>query len=270
MKPMRGYYCLIQFCPDPSRAEAVNLGMLLFCPDAKFIAARTSAGNLAAAKLVGKGGIDKQSLNAAKRAIQRRLQTDREAFQTLEDLQKFVDSRANILKLTQPRPVKVFDPEQNLANLFKELVGGRPRSTSPRILLPNLDSLFRRLASEGRGRRFDWSVRIPILDRDLRVPYAYRNGDWNLVIPRLFPSEESRAVGIAQQLAIDGDLLRRYSNNGNGRKQLVVVSKFEVADDTVAETENRILRLFREYSVKSVPEGNIEEFAAAVDREARQ
>ena len=61
MKPMRGYYCLIQFCPDPSRAEAVNLGTLLFCPDVKFIGARTSAGNHSAAKLVGRGGMTNEA-----------------------------------------------------------------------------------------------------------------------------------------------------------------------------------------------------------------
>ena len=37
MNSKRGYYSLIQFCPEPSRAEAVNLGVLLFCPEAGFI-----------------------------------------------------------------------------------------------------------------------------------------------------------------------------------------------------------------------------------------
>ncbi len=51
MSTKRGYYSLIQFCPNPSRAEAVNLGVLLFCPEAGFIGARTSATNQRAAKL---------------------------------------------------------------------------------------------------------------------------------------------------------------------------------------------------------------------------
>ena len=100
------------------------------------------------------------------------------------------------------------------------------------------------------------------------MPYAYRNGEWNLVVPKLFPSEEGRAIGAAQQLAIDGDLLRRHSDNGDGRKQLVVVSKFEAADSNTVETENRIQRLFQEYSIKSVRESNIEDFAAEVETEA--
>lgn len=123
----RGYYSLIQFCPDSSRAEAVNLGVLLFCPEARFIGARTAEGNERATELVGQGGVNSASLDAAKRSIERRLEVDRERFQTLEDLQDFVDSRANVLKLTAPRPVKVFDPEEDLRKLFDELVAAEDR-----------------------------------------------------------------------------------------------------------------------------------------------
>ena len=31
MKPSRGYYTIVQYCPDPSRLEAANIGVLLFC-----------------------------------------------------------------------------------------------------------------------------------------------------------------------------------------------------------------------------------------------
>src|SRR5688572_28005390 len=99
MNAKKGYYSLIQFCPDASRLETVNVGVLLFCPDIQFIAARTAKGNQRAAKLVGRAGLDKASLNSAKRALERRLKTDRDAFTNFEDLQKFVDSRGNVLKL---------------------------------------------------------------------------------------------------------------------------------------------------------------------------
>ncbi len=128
MKYKRGYYSLIQFCPDPSRLEAVNVGVVLLCPDADFIAARTSAGNQRAKKLVGSGELDKPALNLAKQAIEHRLEVDRASFKTHEDLRKFVDTRGNNLKLTTPRPIKVFDPSEDLDNLFAEFFGGRTRS----------------------------------------------------------------------------------------------------------------------------------------------
>ena len=37
MKPSRGYYCIIQYCPDLGRLEAANIGVLLFCPDRGFL-----------------------------------------------------------------------------------------------------------------------------------------------------------------------------------------------------------------------------------------
>ena len=122
MKPKRGYYSLIQFCPDLSRLEAVNVGVVLFCPDADFIAARMSADNQRAEKLVDREELDEPALNSAKQAIEDRIEVDRASFQAYEDLQAFVNTRGNNLILTTPRPVKVFDPPRDLDNLFTELV----------------------------------------------------------------------------------------------------------------------------------------------------
>src|SRR5437016_4286218 len=142
MKAQKGYYSLIQFCPDPSRLEAVNVGVVLFCPDAQFIAARTADSNKRPEKLVGRHGFDSASLKSARRAIERRLEADAKAFQTLEDLQHFVDTRANVLKMTAPRPIKVFDPQSDLDKLFQELVGDRARHRREAAISPQLDSLF--------------------------------------------------------------------------------------------------------------------------------
>jgi len=266
MSAKRGYYSLIQFCPDPSRAEAVNLGVLLFCPEAHFIAARTSAGNKAATKLVRREAIDFASLNAAKRAIERRLEIEREEFRTLEDLQRFVDTRANALRLTPPRPVKVFEPEQDLGKLFDELVGGRPSRRGARNRIPVLDTLFDRLQQEGRGR-VDWTVTVPILDRELRVPYAFRNGQWNLVKPQTFAAFEARAVPVALRLAVEGDLLRRHGRDQDGEKRLVVVSSFEPSDDG-REVEQRVRTILSEYQVTVVPVEEVPAFALRIEREA--
>lgn len=124
MKPKRGYYSLVQFCPNPSRLEAVNVGVVLFCPEAEFLDARTSSSNRRAEQLVGRGNLERAALNAAKRSIERRLEVDRESFKNVEDLRKFIDTRGNSLKLTESRPVKVVDPAEELEKLYEELVGG--------------------------------------------------------------------------------------------------------------------------------------------------
>ena len=63
-------------------------------------------------------------MNSAKRAIEQRFQTDRDSFKSPEDLQAFANTRGNILKLTSPRPVKVFDPSAELDGLLPSLSAG--------------------------------------------------------------------------------------------------------------------------------------------------
>jgi len=266
MNAKRGYYSLIQFCPDPSRAERVNVGVVLFCPEAEFIAARTAHGNRQAEKLVAREALDRAGLNAAKRAIERRLEVERESFKTLDDLQRFVDTRANVLKLTASRPIKVFDAEQDLDRLYNELVGGRPRRRLPPPVFPKLDDVFRRLERQGRAR-LDWTVRIPLLERGLRIPYAYRNGVWSLVKPRVFSSDKAPALESALRLAEAGYLLQRRGEDEEGKKQLIVVPTFERGAE-VENVEKGVTELLHEYNVTSVPLGKVDEFAAQVEQEA--
>jgi hypothetical protein len=266
MDAKRGYYSLIQFCPDSSRLEAVNVGVLLFCPEARFLAARTAAGNHRAAKLVGRDGLDKAALNSAKRAIERRLEVDREFFQTLEDLQRFVATRGNVLKLTAPRPMKVFDPQHDLEALFAELVGGRPRAEASKPAVPELDQVFRRLQEQGRAR-LDWSLQVPLLGRTLRVPYAYRNGAWKLVKPQRFSEHENVATNTAMGLAVEGDLLQRHGCDEDGQKQLIVVSL--VADQGPSSCViNRVADLLSEYGIGFVRPQELPGFISRVEQEA--
>ena len=121
MSATKGYYSVIQYCPDRSRMEAANVGVLLLCPEIGFVKARTAAGNDRARKFFGYDSFDKRRLNAAKRAIERRLEVDRESFRSPEDIVRFMDTRGNDILLTPPRPTKVLDPEAELETLFKEL-----------------------------------------------------------------------------------------------------------------------------------------------------
>lgn len=266
MNAKRGYYSLIQFCPDPSRAEAVNVGIALFCPDAGFLGARTAAGNRAAAKLVGRSGFDRAALNAAKRAIERRLEVDRASFQTLEDFQRFAETRANVLKFTAPRPVKVVEPEKELELLFQELVGGRPRQARQRAFLPPLDNLFRKLQQEGRAR-LDITVTVPLVGRRLHIPYAYRNGDLNLVKPQVFSSQEGPAVDLAMRLAVEGDLLQRHGAEKEGASRLIVVPTFDPSDDGQV-AKSRVRDILGEYHVRTIPEDQVDAFVAEVEQQA--
>lgn len=126
MPGVRGYYGLIQYCPDASRAEAANVGVILFCPEPHFIGARISEGNERIRRFFGKDRpFDWGRVDAAKRAIVARLMTSRAELRSVEDLNRFIATRANELQVTPLRSVKVQYPEADLDALFKELVGGR-------------------------------------------------------------------------------------------------------------------------------------------------
>jgi hypothetical protein len=111
----RGYYSLIQYCPNRSRLESANVGVVLFSPTKDYLGARLSQGDDRLRRFFKGEQLDSHAVNAAKRAIFQRLQMGRESFQTLDDLQQFIDTRANSLLLTPPRPMKVVEGDQESA-----------------------------------------------------------------------------------------------------------------------------------------------------------
>lgn len=263
MTPQKGYYSLIQFCPDASRQEKVNIGVLLFCPASGFLDARTSRSTRHAEKLVGRGQLARKALKQAQSSIEQRLKVDRESFQDIESLNRFVATRGNSLQLTAPRPIKVFDPHSCLEQLFDELVGGTSSTMRPaRSLFPKLEDLFVRLNAQGRAE-VDFHSRLPLLEQEFRVPFAYRNGALNLVKPQVF---NDRAPQKALDLAIRGSLIHKHGLPDEPDSRLVVVSRFELRcePDFVVHVD----RLLSEYHVKHVPERELDLFISLVESEA--
>ena len=44
-KPSKGYYSILQFVPDLERAEGANIGVVLFCPERRFLDVMVSHNN---------------------------------------------------------------------------------------------------------------------------------------------------------------------------------------------------------------------------------
>ncbi len=269
MKPQRGYYSLIQFCPDASRLEAVNIGVALFCPALEYLSARTTSSNQRAEKLVGRGKLEKAALNAAKKAIEARLEVDRESLQDLEDLERFVSTRANWLQMTSPRSIKVHEPQADLETLFAELVGGtslRKAKADNAATFPALRDTFLKLQSEGRAT-LDLTVKVPVAENTLRVPFAYQNGQLNLIKTQRFRRTKDAAMPTAIRLSIEGDLIRKHGANLDGKPaQLIVVPAFE--ENAAVDLQERIYSLFHEYHIQIVTPDKMPEFLAQVEREA--
>src|ERR1700674_355547 len=98
MSSSKGYYSIIQYCPDPSRLEAVNIGVALFCPEIRFLRARFGRRRTSISHLFGTQ--DWEFVALQQDAIEARLAHEEKAFSTLEDFEAYVSRRASALTLT--------------------------------------------------------------------------------------------------------------------------------------------------------------------------
>ena len=121
----KGYYSIIQYCPDLSRLESANVGAVLFCPELNFLKAHVTESNDRIRRFFHSIQHDWDRINAIKLAISERFQKDVKSFTDIKDLEHFIATRANNMQLTAPRTMLVEDPDRDLQTLFDQLVGGR-------------------------------------------------------------------------------------------------------------------------------------------------
>jgi hypothetical protein len=157
-----------------------------------------------------------------------------------------------------------FDGE--LGALFRELVGGRhmDHRQRERRFKQQLDQAFRSPKLLSRIQ-FDRAVTLPVLGRELVVPYAYRNGALNLIKPQLFPAGEKVATRVASELAIDSDLLGREPESDGTQRKLIVIASFPAS---LGDATPGIEHLLTTYNVRVVPSDRVSEFVEEVEHEA--
>src|ERR1044071_9804995 len=103
--PAKGYYSILQFVPDLEKSEGANIGVVLFCPDKGYLKAQTSTGNDRVRRFFGpETDLDLDRINAFKAAFEERLAFEASRINSQEDFLQFVNTRANQLLLTKPRP----------------------------------------------------------------------------------------------------------------------------------------------------------------------
>lgn len=245
MESSKGYYCLIQYCPDLSRLEAANIGVILFCPERRFIRAKTAQGNDRVRRFFGSQDNDWTQINAIKNSIENRLEVAGHDFKSLADLTNFISTRANEMQITPPRPMKVLNPEKDLEELFEELVGGRSREPLKYSAPPvekALAKTFREKGVEELIRR-DVTVRVPAFRKPLTVPFGFQNGRFNLIQPvRFHQTLESRVVDVACRHAVEGRSLYDHPDKQLGDLQLIVVGSFAEESSEYKDLVSDILK----------------------------
>jgi hypothetical protein len=247
MKPSRGYYSLIQYCPDLGRLEAANVGVILFCPERGFLKALTARSNRRIIRFFGSEGHDWGRINAFKKGIEDRLRVEQKNILTVEDFEKFIALRANLLQITQPRPMKVHEPQKDLENLFAELLDGTIGTKRHVGLRRSLGAEFAGAGVDSKIRR-DIRIHVPVLEREVEIPYGFQNGRFNLIQPVRFEAADPRkAVDSACKYAIEGRELYEHTHPEFGDLQLVIVGQFRAQDQ---EAPSRVRRVLNDYHVK--------------------
>ena len=265
----KGYYSVIQYCPDRFRAEGVNVGLVLLCLEPHALRVQMTQKFDRVRKLFAISKQDLNSLKIATEAMKSRIASATVDWRTPEELAAFAGSRANDLRLTEPRLAKIADIDTDFERLFSELVDVRTTASlameSPaEVLPPRLSEVFYKLQHE----RKIWKpgqITVPIFKSKLDIPYAYKNGVVNLIKPQVF-SATKQAETQAAKLAVNGDLIQREPIDGELHK-LIIVSTQETIEQA-KEIDEHIEPLFKAYGVRLIRPANADAFANEVERNA--
>jgi hypothetical protein len=248
MDRSKGFYALVQFCPDLSRLEAANIGVVLLCPDLDFVQVRMSEDNSRARKFFGK--IDAGLLELQKAEIKDRLNLHAKELLNPESFADFAGRRGNQIRITELRYVAVQDPVESLDALYRELLGEgadlslasqEPVKKRKRRILSQFRSALED-AGVAQLVQTDLEIPLPNLSRSISVPFGYQNGLFNIIEPTRFdlpkPDENFEK---ACRRAIEGEALRDQSDPVLGRLGLTVVGKFGADDELERKRVREIL-----------------------------
>jgi hypothetical protein len=242
MSQQRGHYSLIQFCPDPSRLEGVNIGVLLYSSGERILRVKLNPYNHKIRKFFGNQ--DWNFVNRAKASVENQLQTQQ--FQTASELDEYISKRANVICLTPLRPMRIADIQADVKLLYDRLVGGDPIEPKRRIERYLTEKLIE-AGVEGLVKK-SVSVEIPDFSRAIRVPYGYQNGRFNLISPVQFEPKMDNILSRAGKSALEGELLYKNRHPDFGEMRLVVIANFA---DRVENSDREFVRkTFEEHMVK--------------------
>jgi hypothetical protein len=252
----RGYYSLVQYCPDPSRLEAVNLGVALLCPEQNFLRAKFSRRKTKLSQFFGVQ--DWEYLDLQMRGLSSRLEKELESIRKVEDFANFAARRADAIRLTPPRPMQVEDrAELVLDTLVQRLVASKAAQRSKAKVKAFRQELGREFENAGLANlvQRDVEVSAPLLPAKFEAPFAFQNGKLNLIAPRDFTgSSEKKIFDQVSVLAVQGGVLADYHDPKLGDLGLIVVGRF---DESHKEDESRAHQVLQRQNVRLVTEATI-------------
>lgn len=261
----KGYFSLVQYCPDVARQEAVNVGVVLLCPEQKFIGVKITPGNQRIRRFFGEEADNYQHLNAMKEALESRISIEKADLLTPEAFGTFVQSRGNKVLLTSPKPMRVNDALADLQALYLELVIQPQKPVSVQAAMTLRKRLNAVLGVEPLRPflRRDLSIEVPTLKETVLVPYAYQNARLHLIRPASFSQKShARVTTQACRIAVEGRSIFEHMHPNFGQMQLNIVAQFRPDDQ---EGPQRVGDIFSEYRVRLYTPDNLDDLATEIE-----
>jgi predicted secreted protein len=143
--------------------------------------------------------------------------------------------------------MKVFDPEKDLVELFKKLVGGKAKRESQKNLKKVLADKFSHAGLE-KKLVSNVKVDVPVLNKEVEMPFGFQNGRFNVINPVSFrASDPDSAFRTACKYAVEGRSIYEHQDDEFGDMQLVIVGQFRPKDE---QSPTIVRRVFDDNAVK--------------------
>jgi hypothetical protein len=152
--------------------------------------------------------------------------------------------------------MRVEDPKKDLEDLFQELVGGQHRKQQTASLKRFLDQKLKTPTLQ-KKLKTEVKVDVPVLGRQIEVPYGFQNGRFNLIQPARFRGDSLvQAETTACKYAIEGRSLFEHPHRKFGDLQLIIVGEFGSHPDDKKIVVERILK---ENKVRLYPANDLDD-----------
>jgi len=241
MNTTKGHYSIVQYCPDLARRETVNIGVVLLVPERAFLQSRMVADNERVRHFFGTSGNDAKLLGDFKKSFAARIEAEQSRVSTLESFQKFIDTRGNQIQLTEPAFVKVRESQETIDQLFKQLVGGKPKSHKRESFTKSLQMRFE-AGNVADLIETNVPISVPILDRETKIPFAFQNGAFHLLQPVTFAADKEESnFNRALQYSMEGKILQEHPDDEYGQLKFNVIGRFASMSDPSIPIVRKVL-----------------------------
>ena len=261
----KAYYSLVQFVPDLARQEPLNVGIAVACPGTGFAEVTMAERSGSCTPGSGRGS---ELFEATKAAFANRFKEEGRRFHSVEEMATFKASGTNPLRLTPPRQFVLRNAGADIHALFEKLVEAHPAAEVKLAVArgPRVGTRLREAFSSRNVVQFverDVETFVPAFRTNLKVPFAFQNGRYNLIEPVDFTTrDESDRERRSAWFAVAGKSIYETPDKTRGERKLVVVARLPER----REDARKVSEMLQDYSVACIPmsEDGLNQLAAEI------